>query len=264
MAGSVRRLTILVVMSTLPNYSILQRSKSFIQNPFQFKTNFLRDFMMMRDEIFPFTFSTSADGFYIPKSTLPPPPSSTPTPSSPSLAEYVLRHQLHPLKSESSNVVKRRIPRPVLENEKVQNFILQKIGNEPEIFLKRPLGRENYQNITKNLTKLEEDYPNLTPLKINDINISSPENSTFLDIKDIFVLYKNTNVSQSKNSTETGNTKGDDESNKTSFLGYVISTLTQLPIIGNVLRASVDPLYRPIVNRLQTGKFKGFCFSIIV
>ena len=48
-------------------------------------------------------------------------------------------------------------------------------------------------------------------------------------------------------------TKGDEDA-KPTFLGYVINTLTRLPVIGNVLRASVDPLYRPIVRRLQSGK----------
>lgn len=58
--------------------------------------------------------------------------------------------------------------------------------------------------------------------------------------------------------------RGDDEEEKpkTSFLGYIISTLTQLPVIGNVLRASVDPLFRPIVGSLKTGKiYIGILFT---
>ncbi|RXG51267.1 Pancreatic lipase-related protein 2, partial [Armadillidium vulgare] len=64
----------------------------------------------------------------------------------------------------------------------------------------------------------------------------------------------------------------EDERPKTSFLGYVINTLTQLPVIGNVLRASVDPLYRPIVNQLQADNetimrgendMKNWCFGVL-
>ncbi|XP_050691331.1 pancreatic triacylglycerol lipase-like [Eriocheir sinensis] len=38
-----------------------------------------------------------------------------------------------------------------------------------------------------------------------------------------------------------------------SLLSHVVSGLSELPLIGNVMRASFHPLYRPLVRRLQEG-----------
>ena len=46
-----------------------------------------------------------------------------------------------------------------------------------------------------------------------------------------------------------------------SFLSHVMSGLSELPVIGNVVRASVHPIYRPFVRRLQQGIASRECVS---